>query len=63
MMRGGVVHVDLFLISRITLGNEKTTTQNLKDKSQMVVAEMRWWFALGKAEVVVVVDEEATVPK
>ena len=28
----------------------------------MVVAGMRWWFALGNAEVVVV-DEEATVPK
>jgi hypothetical protein len=23
----------------------------------------RWWFALGNAEVVVVVDEEVTVPK
>ena len=44
MMRGGVVDVNPFLISRNTLGNGKTTTQNLKDKSQMVVAGMRWWF-------------------
>ena len=39
MMRGGVVDVDPFLISRNTLGNGKITTQNLKDKCQMVVAE------------------------
>ena len=39
MMRGGVVDVDPFLTSRNTLGNGKTTTQNLKDKSQMGVAE------------------------
>ena len=26
-------------------------------------SEKRWWFALGNAEVVVVVDEEAVVPK
>ena len=51
MMSGGVLDVEPFLISRNTLGNEKTTTQNLKDKSQMVVAEKRWWFALGNAEV------------
>ena len=40
MMSGGVLDVELFLISRNTLGNGKTTTQNLKDKSQMVVAGM-----------------------
>ena len=51
MMRGGVVDVDSFLISRNTLGNGKTTTQNLKDKSQMVVAESGGSFALGNAEV------------
>ena len=62
MMRGGVVDVDPSLISRNTLGNGKTTTQNLKDKSQMVVAESGG-VALGNAEVEVMVDEEATVPK
>ena len=47
---------DSSLSSRNTLGNEKTTTQNLKDKSQMVVAECGG-FALGNAEVeVMVVD-------
>ena len=51
-MRGGVVDVDPFLISRNTLGNGKTAnskshTSNVK----MVVAEMRWWFALGNVEV------------
>ena len=56
MMRGGVVDVDPFLISRNTLGNGKTTTQNLKDKSQMVVAESGG-VALGNAKVeVMVVD-------
>ena len=39
MMRGDVVNVDPFLISRNILGSRKTTTQNLKDTSQMVVAE------------------------
>ena len=39
MMSGGVFYVEPFLISRNTLGNGKTTTQNLKDKCQMVVAE------------------------
>ena len=39
IMRGGVADVDPFLISQNTLGNGKTTTQNLKDKCQMVVAE------------------------
>ena len=43
MMRGGALDVDPFLISRNTLGNGKTTTQNLKDKCQMVVAAMPWW--------------------
>ena len=43
MMRGGALDVDPFLISRNTLGNGKTTTQNLKDKYQMVVAAMPWW--------------------
>ena len=108
-MIGGVLDVDPFLISRNTLGNGKTTTQNLKDKCQMVVAAMPWWLrkwndglytmselksrslssrnTLGDtshnsnklnkiglgcvemysgqcyAEVVVVVDEEAIVPK
>ena len=38
MMRGGALDVDPFLISRNTLGNGKTTTQNLKDKCQMVIA-------------------------
>ena len=42
MMRGGALDVDPFLISRNTLGNGKTTTQNLKDKYQMVVAAMPW---------------------
>ena len=56
MMSGGVLDVEPFLISRNTLGNGKTTTQNLKDKSQMVVAECGG-FALGNAEVeVMVVD-------
>ena len=41
MMSGGVADVDPFLISQNTLGNGKTTTQNLKDKSEMVVAEMQ----------------------
>ena len=110
MMRGGALDVDPFLISRNTLGNGKTTTQNLKDKYQMVVAAMPWWLRKwndglytmlelksrslssrntlgdtshnsnkleenwvkfgwlcivgnGYAEVVVVVDEEAMVPK
>src|SRR6187399_3568675 len=43
MMRRVVLDVDPFLISRNTLGNGKTTTQNLKDKCQMVVADMPWW--------------------
>ena len=43
MMSVGVVDVEPFLISRNTLGNGKTTTQNLKDKCQMVVADKRWW--------------------
>ena len=51
MMRGGVADVDPFLVSRNTLGNGKTTTQNLKDKSQMVIAESGGSFALGNAEV------------
>ena len=51
MRRGGVADVDPFLISRNTLGNGKTTTQNLKDKSQMVIAESGGSFALGNAEV------------
>ena len=68
MMRCGALDVDPFLISRNTLGNGKTTTQNLKDKCQMVVAAMPWWLrkwndGLCYAEVVVVVDEEAMVPK
>ena len=45
MMRGGVVDVNPFLISRNTLGNGKTTTQNLKDKSQTVVVESGGGFA------------------
>ena len=63
MMRGGVADADPFLVSRNTLGKGKTTTQSLKDKCQMVVAESGGGFALGNAEVVVVVDEEAIVPK
>ena len=51
MMRCGALDVDPFLISRNTLGNGKTTTQNLKDKSQMVVVESGGDFALGNAEV------------
>ena len=51
MMSGGVLDVEPSLISRNTLGNGKTTTQNLKDKSQMVVAESGGGFALGNAEV------------
>ena len=43
MMRGGALDVDPFLISRNTLGNGKTTTQNLKDKYQLVVAEVERW--------------------
>ena len=39
MIRGGVGDVHPFLVSRNTLGNGKTTTQNFKDKSQTVVAE------------------------
>ena len=66
MMRGGVVDVTPFLISRNTLGNGKTTTQNLKDKSQMVVAESGGSFALGNIEVgrwVMRVGVEFAVPK
>jgi hypothetical protein len=63
MMSGGDVEVEPFLISRNTLGNGKTTTQNLKDKSQMVVAECGGGCEVGNAEVLVVVDEEATIPK
>ena len=56
MMSGSVLDVEPFLISRNTLGNGKTTNQNLKDKSQMVVAESGG-VALGNAEVeVMVVD-------
>ena len=40
MMRGGVLDVEPFLVSRNTLGNgKKPQTQNLKGKCQMVVAE------------------------
>ena len=64
MMRGGALDVDPFLISRNTLGNGKTTTQNLKGQSQMVVAESGGGGVEDdNAEVVVVVDEEAIVPK
>ena len=64
MMRGGALDVEPFLISRNTLGNGKTTTQNLKGESQMVVAESGGGGVEDdNAEVVVVVDEEAIVPK
>ena len=64
MMRGGVVLGDPFLISRNTLGNGKTTTQNLKGQSQMVVAESDGGGVEdGNVEVVVVYDEEALIPK
>ena len=63
MMRGGVVDVDLFLISRNTLGNGKPQFKISNDKCQMVVGECGGGVALGNAEVVVVVDDEATVPK
>ena len=43
VISGGVLDVKPSLISRNTLGNGKTTTQNLKDKSQMVVVEMAMW--------------------
>ena len=39
MMSGGDLDVELFLIIRNTLGNGKPQTQNLKEKSQMVVVE------------------------
>ena len=51
MMRGGVADVDLFLVSQNSLGNGKTANSKSKGKCQMVVAEKRWWFALGNAEV------------
>ena len=67
MMRCGALDVDPFLISRNTLGNGKTTTQNLKDKCQMVVAENNGGGGVkddnAEVVVVVVVDEEAIVPK
>ena len=53
--------VEPFLISRNTLVNRKTTTQNLK--CQMVVAEGSAGVKVGNAEVEVVVNEEVTVPK
>ena len=53
--------VEPFLISRNTIGNGKTTTQNLK--CQMVVAESGAGVEVGNAEVEVVVNEEVTVPK
>ena len=63
MMRGGVADVDPFLDSRNTLGNGKTA--NSKSQRQMSNGRSgkRWRFALGNAEVVVVVDEEAIVHK
>ena len=63
MMRGGVADVDPIIVSRKTLGNGKTTTQNLKDKCQMVVAECVGGSGVSNADVVVVVDDESTVPK
>ena len=42
MMSGGALDVELFLMSRNTLGNgKKPQTQNLK--CQMVVVVKRWW--------------------
>ena len=51
MMRGGVADVDPFLVSQNTLGNGNRKLKISNDKCQMVVAEMRWWFALGNEEV------------
>ena len=56
--------VDLSLSSRNTLGNGKNRKLKiLTVKCQMVVAECGGGFGVGNAEVVVVVDEEATAPK
>ena len=51
MMRGGVAEVDPFLVSQNTLGNGNRKLKISNDKCQMVVAGMRWWFALGNEEV------------
>ena len=63
MMSGGVADVDPFLVSRNTLGNGKTTNSKSQRHMSNCGSGKRWWFALGNAEVVVVFDEEAIVPK
>ena len=56
--------VDPSLSSRNTLGNgKKTANSKSQRKCQMVVAECIGGFVVSNAEVVVVVDYEATVPK
>jgi hypothetical protein len=45
MMRGGVLDVEPFLISRNTLGNGKTAnSKSQMSNVKMVVAGMWWWF-------------------
>ena len=63
MMRGGVADVDPFLVSRNTLGNGKIANSKSQRQMSNGSSGKRWRFALGNAEVVVVVDEEAIVPK
>jgi hypothetical protein len=74
MMRCGVVDVEPFLVSRNTLGNGKTAnSKSQMSNVKMVVAGMRWWFCgnamMGfgvcnvEVAVMVVVDEEAIIPK
>ena len=43
-LSGGVVDVELFLVSRNTLGNGKATTQNLQSKMSNGGSGMRWWY-------------------
>ena len=63
-LSGGVVDVEPFLVSRNTLGNGKNRKLKIsKENVKMVVAECVGGSGVSDAEVVVVVDDEATVPK
>ena len=60
---GGVVDVEPFLVSRNTLGNGKTANSKSQRKMSNGGSGCVGGSGVSNAEVVVVVDDEATVPK
>ena len=62
-LSGGVVDVEPFLVSRNTLGNGKTANSKSQRKMSNGGSGMRCGSGVSNADMVVVVDEETTIPK